>query len=274
MKPERAGPRVVPVERRDDLTVSEFRRRFLSQRKPVILRGCLEGTRALEEWTPRYFGSRYASTQVRLASPPRLTSSCGYTDSTLGEYVAALEAGQVGRQYLSQWRGFDRFTELEEGLPTPAYVQPRRKIMRSIWIGPANTYIGFHVDNHTALDGVGNIFTQVYGRKEITLVSPDQGHLMYRRQREAGDDWHSQVDFETHDYSTTPSFCDAVCLRAELGPGDALYIPPYYWHTVRSLSTSVSATFHWFEHRAIELAYAALGALHRVRTRTRTAAVP
>ena len=273
MAPVHHGPRVVPIERRDGLSVSEFRRRFMRRREPVVVRGCLDGTLALEEWTPQYFGSRYGSTQVRIASPPRLTSSCGYTDSTLGEYVASLEAGQVGRKYLSQWRAFDRFPELEESLPTPGYVQPRRKIMRSIWIGPADTYIGFHVDNHTAFDGVGNIFTQVYGRKQITLVSPEHGHLMYRREREAGDHWHSQVDFETHDYRATPRFCDAVCLQAVLEPGDALYIPPYYWHTVRSLSTSVSATFHWLEHRSIELAYAALGALHRARMRMRGAGV-
>ena len=160
MAPVHHGPRVVPIERRDGLSVSEFRRRFMRRREPVVVRGCLDGTLALEEWTPQYFGSRYGSTQVRIASPPRLTSSCGYTDSTLGEYVASLEAGQVGRKYLSQWRAFDRFPELEESLPTPGYVQPRRKIMRSIWIGPADTYIGFHVDNHTAFDGVGNIFTR------------------------------------------------------------------------------------------------------------------
>jgi [protein]-arginine 3-hydroxylase / protease len=247
--------------------VSEFRRHFMRSRTPVVIRGCLHGTRALDQWTPQYFGTRYAAAKVRIASPPRLTSSCGYTESTLGEYVAALEAGEVGRKYLSQWRAFDLFAELEESLPTPGYVPDHRRIMRSVWIGPANTYIGFHVDNHTVFDGVGNIFTQVYGRKEVTLVAPKDGHLMYRRDRDTGDHWHSRVDFENHDYSATPLFRRATCLQAVMEPGDALYIPPYYWHSVRSLSTSVSATFHWLEHRSVELAYAALAAVHRARMR-------
>lgn len=269
MAPVSDGPAVVPIVRRRHLEVGEFRRTFRRWREPVVIEGSLDGTRALEEWTPQYFGERYGATSVRIASPPRLTSSCGYAESTLGDYVASLRAGEVGRKYLSQWRAFDEFSELEQSLPTPRYVRPRRKIMRSVWIGPANTYIGFHVDNHTVFDGVGNIFAQLYGRKEITLVSPRHGNLMYRREREAGDHWHSRVDFESRDYSATPRFREVVCLQAVLEPGDVLFIPPYYWHTVRSLSTSISATFHWLEHRAVELAYAALGALHRARARVR-----
>lgn len=42
-----------------------------------------------------------------------------------------------------------------------------------------------------------------------------------------------------------PLFPGTPCYSAVLGPGDALYIPPRWWHHVRSLSTSFSVSFWW-----------------------------
>jgi ribosomal protein L16 Arg81 hydroxylase len=55
----------------------------------------------------------------------------------------------------------------------------------------------------------------------------------------------SQVDAEMPDLEEFPAFSQATRFECELGPGDALYIPPGWWHHVRSLSVSFSVS-HWF----------------------------
>jgi lysine-specific demethylase 8 len=56
-----------------------------------------------------------------------------------------------------------------------------------------------------------------------------------------------QVDVENPDLHKYPKFayildCYQECI---LTPGDALFIPPKFWHYVRSLSVSFSVSFWW-----------------------------
>jgi ribosomal protein L16 Arg81 hydroxylase len=43
-----------------------------------------------------------------------------------------------------------------------------------------------------------------------------------------------------------PLFARACLMDVVLEPGDALFLPAGWWHWVRSLSTSISATFSSF----------------------------
>ena len=53
--------------------------------------------------------------------------------------------------------------------------------------------------------------------------------------------WHkSQVNFCDVDLERFPAFSRAKAVQIELGPGDMLYVPPYTWHYVETLSPSVS----------------------------------
>jgi ribosomal protein L16 Arg81 hydroxylase len=54
-----------------------------------------------------------------------------------------------------------------------------------------------------------------------------------------------QVDALYPDLALHPRFAEAQECDVIIGPGDALYLPPRYWHYVRSLSTSMSVSFWW-----------------------------
>lgn len=49
----------------------------------------------------------------------------------------------------------------------------------------------------------------------------------------------------THGHHPFPAFPRVPLLEAFLGPGDMLYIPPGWWHHVRSLAPSFSVSFWW-----------------------------
>lgn len=89
-----------------------------------------------------------------------------------------------------------------------------------------------------------NLLVQVVGQKYIRLYSPSESEKLYPFQ---GRMLHnsSQVDVENPDFSKFPLFEKAPFQETILQPGEMLFIPPKYWHYIRSLSTSFSVSFWW-----------------------------
>jgi lysine-specific demethylase 8 len=55
----------------------------------------------------------------------------------------------------------------------------------------------------------------------------------------------SQVNAEQPDLTLYPLFSQVQYMDHVLEPGDILYIPPKWWHYLRSLDTSFSVSFWW-----------------------------
>src|SRR6185295_10671014 len=84
-----------------------------------------------------------------------------------------------------------------------------------------------------------NLACVVAGRRRFTLFPPEQLNNLYVGPLDftpAGQPI-SRVDIDTPDLETYPRFAEALnaARRAELGPGDAVYIPALWWHDVLSL---------------------------------------
>jgi hypothetical protein len=93
---------------------------------------------------------------------------------------------------------------------------------------------------HTHFDQDYNFFVQLVGKKRFTLWSPLQHELMYVYPR-VHPMWHkSRVNYRAVDLEKFPAFAQAKGRQIELGPGDMLFVPPYTWHYVETLTPSVS----------------------------------
>ena len=103
-----------------------------------------------------------------------------------------------------------------------------------VWISSAGMITHGHFDQDY------NFFVQLVGEKRFTLWSPEQHELMYVYPR-IHPLWHkSRINFRHVDVQRFPGFARARALQVKLGPGDMLYVPPYTWHYVETLSPSVS----------------------------------
>jgi ribosomal protein L16 Arg81 hydroxylase len=56
---------------------------------------------------------------------------------------------------------------------------------------------------------------------------------------------HVQVDLEDVDHARFPRFASAPFQDCVLESGQMLYIPPGWWHFVKSLSPSFSVSYWW-----------------------------
>ena len=98
------------------------------------------------------------------------------------------------------------------------------------------------VRTHTHFDSDRNAFVQLIGRKRFTLWHPNQTSRLcpYPRLHPL---WHkSRVDFEAPDL-TIPAcgnYTQSEATVVDVSAGDVLYVPPFYWHTVETLSPSLS----------------------------------
>jgi len=108
----------------------------------------------------------------------------------------------------------------------------------NIWLGPKGTVSPLHHDPKH------NLLTQVRGHKKVLLFPPQQEGL-YPFSSECLMSNTSQVDPEKPDFDQFPQFLTTKGLSCLLGPGDVLYIPPKWWHHVRSLSASLSVSYWW-----------------------------
>lgn len=120
--------------------------------------------------------------------------------------------------------GFREANPLDVGQPDP---------LVSLWLGN-RARVAAHQDLPD------NLACVVAGRRRFTLLPPDQVGNLYIGPLEntlAGQPT-SLVDFNAPDLTRFPRFAEAMrhAQVAELGPGDAVFIPSMWWHHVEALA--------------------------------------
>lgn len=115
-----------------------------------------------------------------------------------------------------------------------------------LWLGNA-------VEVQTHFDASENLACVVAGRRRFTLFAPDQTSNLYPGPLEhtlAGQPV-SMVRPGAVDAQAFPRFANAAeaAVTAELEPGDAIYIPPLWWHHVRASERfNVLVNYWWDGH--------------------------
>ncbi|KAJ1739217.1 hypothetical protein LPJ79_005102 [Coemansia sp. RSA 1821] len=169
----------------------------------------------------------------------------------LEQTMSMNEAGVCG--YMAQHNLLDQAFKLKNDfiIPDYAFVETGRRlvpndqtastdgIVVNVWIGPQGTVSPLHFDNYD------NLFAQVAGYKYFCLYSPSEAPNLYPYPPDSHMPNTSQVDMESVDLNRYPCFAKASSVECVVEPGDLLYIPPKWWHFVRSHSYSASISM-WF----------------------------
>lgn len=257
-----------PILAWENVDVERFRAEIVPRNRPAVLRGAvaqwpavLEGrtsAHAMGDYLRRFDAGRPLRT---LSADAAIKGRFFYRDdmrglnferrqetlgSALNRLLESIDAERAPATYIES-------TPIAEYLPgfaqenmlslLPPTVSPR------IWIGNA-------VTAQTHFDLNDNVACVVAGRRRFTLFPPDQLPNLYVGPFDftlSGPPV-SMVSLHDPDFARYPKFKEALqhAQVAELGPGDALYIPYSWWHHVESLENfNVLVNYWWNSARTL-----------------------
>ncbi|KAH0536179.1 hypothetical protein FGG08_006918 [Glutinoglossum americanum] len=263
-----------PVQALSDTTVDHFRQHFFRPGLPVIFpRGQFADLPALKNWFRPKDGELHGSSELildrshilghdEIMVPLELTSSGDNFQrfrAPLSMFVEwsqqATSSRTTDRLYLAQASLSDLPQRLKNDFPAPTYVVNTGKndiYDTNLWIGLAPTYTPLHRDPNP------NLFVQLAGTKTVRLFEPTVGADIFTRvQEEAntnnsaafrGDEMMKGRErelLENEVWGGRP--CGSATNRAlgyevQLGPGDGLFIPKGWWHSIKGVGEGITGS--------------------------------
>lgn len=236
------------IDVHSQISAEEFYERYYFMNRPVLLKGVMSDSPAVRNWTPDFFAEHYGSILIELTADRDLDPEYEWRfdetvrSMTLREFVDRLQREPESNDYYLVARNmfFDQpaLEHLRQDLQPPAGIinlNDYGPATMKLWFGPKGTLTPLHHDLHSIL------FAQVFGRKHVKLIAPFDTALVYPRKT-----FYSAVDPENVDAGRFPEFLKATVLDVIVEPGDLLLLPVGWWHWVRALDVSISATFSSF----------------------------
>lgn len=229
------------------LPAGKFRERFYARNRPVKLLGMLDDWPAMMKWNPAYFRDNYGAQMVEICAARggdptyEINLEQHRRSMLLGDFTSLVTSGVGNDSYLV---ANNRFFEkpgmaglLNDLGPLPGYLKMKDRAAQTyLWFGSADTITPLHHDVMNVL------FCQIYGRKRVLLIAPDETPWLYNEVAV-----YSAVTMDLADLRRYPLFGHVAPLEVIVNPGEILFIPVGWWHHVRALDTSISVSFTNFE---------------------------
>ncbi|MBL8279100.1 MAG: hypothetical protein JNL93_20565 [Pelomonas sp.] len=234
--------KVVPLQAisAEALQADEFWHRFVCRHEPVIIRGAAAGWPAVRHWAvPGYLESRCADEAVRLwrtfNPAPVLEGTAAMTRRPLKDCLREMREAPGDATFSIP--GLDLPAGWAPDIGSLGMLSPRHERAPYGYPGKrlfvyrnASTEWHYHTIDET-------LTSQLVGRKRFSLFRPD---------RLTWDHVEPLVRYNYHHMPCGRQFFHAdtniVKHEGEAGPGDVIYIPPYWWHGVDPVDAELGVT--------------------------------
>ncbi|HXI77131.1 MAG TPA: cupin-like domain-containing protein [Steroidobacteraceae bacterium] len=246
------------------LDADAIRRDVLSDKRPAVLRGLVRAWPAVEHGLVsasalvRYLGRFDSGKAVdALLAPPEIDGQIFYDEAMTGFNFLRnrLPLAAVAEQVL-RYSQFPRSPAVAAQSALirdclPGFADENRlsvvddNVLPRIWLGN-------RITTPTHVDEWNNIGCVIAGRRRFTLFPPEQIANLYIGPLDFAPTGApmSLVSLRQPDFARYPRFREALAASqvAEVGPGDAVFIPPLWWHHVESLEPfNVLVNYWWHD---------------------------
>ena len=164
---------------------------------------------------------------------------CEHTDSHLNSDLLACGAISDGQLYAAVLPIRTTLPELWPDVRFPPFVDEGKYRAVNFWLGPGNNFTPLH------FDASDNFLAQIRGRKQVILCPPREIARLYPFPFSYAANHFSQVNVLSPDLTRFPAWAHADRALLELGPGDMLFIPVYWWHAVWGIEQNMSINYWW-----------------------------
>ena len=237
----RSGPgKIIPVERVQQLTPTEFRRRYLITGTPVIFERGAANWPCLRQWSFEAFRRRFSSVKFKLVQHKGLAE----TEAGEGqEYSEELDFGAFldhaltgGTKYLRFAPLLDAIPELVDDLDAAFLHAMQGKLSLGTtfeaFIGGAETFTPLHNEPTPFF------FVNVCGVKRWCLI-PNHYMAVLDPPADGRGYNYSGATVGHSDPVNFPGLESIDRLEAVLQPGDILFMPPWLWHSADNATASI-----------------------------------
>ena len=257
------------VETHNRVSAQKFHNEIVPAAVPVVLKGQVSDWPAVQaagksnQEVVAYI-KRFdtGSTVETIIGPPEIGGRFFYNESMSGLNFTREPAriSESLERILDPGASDDSESVYVESMPVarnlPGFEQENRTELLDSDI-EARIWIGGRITVQTHFDLRENIACVVAGRRRFTLFPPAQTPNLYPGPFEltlSGPPV-SMVRLEDVDHDAYPRFRKALehAVVAELEPGDALYIPYFWWHHVRALENINILVNYWWNETPADL---------------------
>lgn len=222
--------------------------RYIERQMPVVVTGILEKWPAYRKWSPEYFKAMWGnlpfSPTVDIPSGPEYVGpkklwTDYQRDMTMAQFVDHLAFSDKPCYMHSQY--LNKIAGAEDDVDLPNLMSdPEDNTDTFFWFGK-NTHTGLHFDLRD------NLLCQFYGRKTVNLISPSDSRYIARLRNSITK---SPIDLPDPDIERYPKFARTTIYTGHIDPGEFLFVPNSWWHTVHSCGTAISVSHNFGKRTA------------------------
>ncbi len=231
------------VERVGQLSLNEFAQGYKNTATPVILTEITAQWPARMSWSMDYLRDKAGGQRVPVYSSKPATGKqhqhAPAMEISLAEYIDMLEAGENDLR-LFFYNLLQNVPSMAQDFSYPDLGLRFFKRLSVLFMGGKGARVQMHYD----IDLADLLLCHFGGRKHVLLVPPEQSQFMY--QVPFSFSALHNVNFEKPDLKKHPALAHVNGYWAVLDHGDALYIPPGFWHYVIYEDIGFSMTLRAF----------------------------
>jgi hypothetical protein len=231
------------IERRHQLSRTDFFNQYYATNRPVIITGMMENWPALQKWSPVYFKAQYGERIVEVQNKRNSNQRYEVEQAqhkhkmSMADYVDAITSiDETNDMYLTANNSSHNANALRElwndVVQIPEYLDGNSLQRGFLWFGPKGTITPLHHDL------TNNFMAQVFGKKCVKLVQSNELPYVYNNLH-----CYSEVDLGNIDYERYPLMHQVNIINCELNPGEILFLPVGCWHYVQGLEISITISF-------------------------------
>ena len=239
------------VENANDLSVEDFRKKYLIPQKPVLIKGLANQQPAGEKWTIDRFKQEMGDIEVGVFDDNNIQHTYSTTVNPdfkmpFQEFLDTIAKDEPTSIRMFRYDLYKHFPMLKKDFSCPSYFN--KGIMKSfgfMFLGGKDTGVRVHYD----VDNSNVLLTQIYGRKRVVLFAPDQGKYIYQVPYNT----HSLADLDNIDFEKWPGLEKVQGYEVVQEAGDGIFMPSGYWHHNTYLVGGISVSYRMLARNQLTL---------------------
>jgi ribosomal protein L16 Arg81 hydroxylase len=239
------------VQRIESIDPSSFLAQYKAQNLPVIMENVSRAWPAHDKWTVDYLCSVVGDKMVPLYGGQEATGRkhqhAHVAQMTFREFIQALQQGN-SKLRMFFYNILQQAPALMKDFEFPKMGLHLFQKLPVLFFGGKGAKVQMHFD----IDWADLLLCHFGGKKRVYLFAPEQSKYLYHVPYSFSSIF--EIDIDQPDYQRFPALQHARGFVAELKHGDALYIPPGFWHYVVYDEMCFSMTLRAFPRTPAHLA--------------------